>query len=91
MSNEKSISLDHGSGGLASQNLIGDLFLKYLTSPQLRDLEDCAVLGEHEGRIAFTTDSYVVDRSFFRAATSAPWPCTAPSTTCACAAPGRLP
>ena len=45
MSNEKSISLDHGSGGLASQNLIGDLFLKYLTSPQLRDLEDCAVLG----------------------------------------------
>ena len=65
MSNEKSISLDHGSGGLASQNLIGDLFLKYLTSPQLRDLEDCAVLGEHEGRIAFTTDSYVVDPLFF--------------------------
>ena len=65
MTNEKSISLDHGSGGLASQNLIGDLFLKYLTSPLLRDLEDCAVLGEHDGRIAFTTDSYVVDPLFF--------------------------
>ena len=59
------ISLDHGSGGLASQNLISDLFLKYLTSPALRDLEDCAVLGEHAGRIAMSTDSYVVDPLFF--------------------------
>jgi Hydrogenase maturation factor len=59
------ISLDHGSGGLASQNLISGLFLKYLTSPQLRDLEDCAVLGEYAGRIAFSTDSYVVDPLFF--------------------------
>jgi hydrogenase expression/formation protein HypE len=59
------ISLDHGSGGLASQNLIGGLFLKYLTSPQLRDLEDCAVLGEFAGRIALSTDSYVVDPLFF--------------------------
>ena len=91
MSNEKSISLDHGSGGLASQNLIGDLFLKYLTSPLLRDLEDCAVLGEHDGRIAFTTDSYVVDPLFFPGGDIGAWPCTAPSTTCACAAPGRLP
>jgi len=59
------ISLDHGSGGLASQNLISGLFLKYLTCPQLRDLEDCAMLGEYAGRIAFSTDSYVVDPLFF--------------------------
>ncbi len=59
------ISLDHGSGGLASQNLISELFLKYLTCPQLRDLEDCAVLGEYAGRIALSTDSYVVDPLFF--------------------------
>jgi len=59
------VSLDHGSGGLASQNLISGLFLKYLTCPQLRDLEDCAVLGEYAGRIAFSTDSYVVDPLFF--------------------------
>jgi len=62
---ESFINLDHGSGGLASQHLIGNLFLKYLTSPQLRDLEDCAVLGEHTGRIALSTDSYVVDPLFF--------------------------
>lgn len=59
------ISLDHGSGGLASQNLISGLFLKYLTCPQLRDLEDCALLGEYAGRIAISTDSYVVDPLFF--------------------------
>lgn len=59
------ISLDHGSGGLASQNLISGLFLRYLRSPQLHDLEDCAMLGEYAGRIAFSTDSYVVDPLFF--------------------------
>jgi hydrogenase expression/formation protein HypE len=65
MKTDAIISLDHGSGGLASQNLIGNLFLKYLTSPQLRDLEDCAMLGEFAGRIALSTDSYVVDPLFF--------------------------
>jgi len=62
---EKTILLDHGSGGLASQQLIGELFLKYLDSPVLRNLEDSAVLENRSGRLAFTTDSYVVDPIFF--------------------------
>ena len=65
MRTNTTVSLDHGSGGLASQNLISNLFLKYLTSPALHELEDCAVLDEHHGRIAMTTDSYVVDPLFF--------------------------
>jgi len=65
MQKHPTISLDHGSGGLASQNLISDLFLRYLTSPALHELEDCAVLDEYEGRIAMTTDSYVVTPIFF--------------------------
>lgn len=65
MKTDSMISLDHGSGGLASQNLISGLFLKYLTSPLLRNLEDCAILGEYAGRIAISTDSYVVDPLFF--------------------------
>ncbi|WP_448873660.1 hydrogenase expression/formation protein HypE [Desulfobulbus propionicus] len=65
MTTDSIISLDHGSGGLASQNLISGLFLRYLRSPQLHDLEDCAMLGEHAGRIAFSTDSFVVDPLFF--------------------------
>ncbi len=62
---KKTILLDHGSGGLASQDLIGSLFLKYLDNPILHDLEDSAILQNEHGRIAFTTDSYVVDPIFF--------------------------
>ena len=62
---EKTILLDHGSGGLASQQLISDLFLKHLDNPVLRSLEDSAILENQPGRLAFTTDSYVVDPIFF--------------------------
>jgi hydrogenase expression/formation protein HypE len=62
---EKTILLDHGSGGLASQELISELFLKHLDSPILRNLEDSAILENRPGRLAFTTDSYVVDPIFF--------------------------
>lgn len=62
---DKTILLDHGSGGLASQQLISDLFLKHLDNPTLRDLEDSAILKNQSGNIAFTTDSYVVDPIFF--------------------------
>ena len=62
---DKTILLDHGSGGLASQELISTLFLKYLTSPVLKGLEDSAVLDNQAGRLVFTTDSYVVDPLFF--------------------------
>jgi hydrogenase expression/formation protein HypE len=62
---EKTILLDHGSGGLASQELISSLFLKHLDNPILRGLEDSAVLENQPERLAFTTDSYVVDPLFF--------------------------
>ena len=61
----KTILLDHGSGGRASQELIGELFLRYLDSPILHRLEDSAVLEPQTGRLAFSTDSYVVDPIFF--------------------------
>ncbi len=59
------VTLDHGSGGLASQELISNLFLKYLDNPALHQLEDCAILEERKGKIAMSTDSYVVDPIFF--------------------------
>lgn len=61
----KTILLDHGSGGLASQQLISDIFLKHLDNPTLSSLEDSAVLENKPGKLAFTTDSYVVDPIFF--------------------------
>ncbi len=62
---EKTILLDHGSGGLASQELITSLFLKHLDNPVLHSLEDSAIVDNQPGRLAFTTDSYVVDPIFF--------------------------
>ncbi len=62
---KKQILLDHGSGGLASQELIESLFLKYLKDPLLKELQDAAVLPVGSGMLAFSTDSYVVDPLFF--------------------------
>jgi hydrogenase expression/formation protein HypE len=62
---EPTILLDHGSGGLASQELISEVFVKHLGNPVLNDMEDSAVLAAQSGRLAFTTDSYVVDPLFF--------------------------
>lgn len=61
----KTITLDHGSGGLLSQQLISNLFLSHLTDKRLMELEDSAVLDLRQDKLAFTTDSYVVDPIFF--------------------------
>ena len=59
------ITLDHGSGGLAAQELIAGLFLPRLKGQEPERLEDCALLPGVSGKIAFSTDSYVVDPLFF--------------------------
>lgn len=58
------VLLDYGSGGKASQRFIGELFLKNFDNPELRRLNDGAVLGVG-ARIAVSTDSFVVDPVFF--------------------------
>lgn len=65
MNSEACVLLDHGSGGIASQELISKLFLKHLDNPILGSLEDSAVLENQPGKLAFSTDSYVVDPLFF--------------------------
>ncbi len=62
---KKKVLLDHGSGGIASSELISTLFLKHLDNSILASLEDSAVMENHSGRLAFSTDSYVVDPLFF--------------------------
>ncbi len=62
---EPHITLDHGSGGLASRELVSSLFLRYLDDPLLHQLEDAAVLPVQSGRLAFSTDSFVVDPIVF--------------------------
>ena len=62
---EERITLSHGSGGKATQTLIEAVFLEAFANPLLAPLEDGAVLTALGGRLAFTTDSYVVSPLFF--------------------------
>lgn len=64
MSNER-ILLDHGAGGRASRTLVETIILPRFRNPVLGRLEDSAVLDVAGSRLAFTTDSFVVDPIFF--------------------------
>lgn len=59
------ILLGHGSGGALTNELIRDVFQGAFGNPILDELLDAAVLEVGGGRIAFTTDSFVVDPIFF--------------------------
>ena len=60
----KTLLLDCGSGGRASQRLISELFLEQFDNPILRTLDDAAKL-ELSGPIAMSTDGYTVTPLFF--------------------------
>ncbi|MCZ7835010.1 hydrogenase expression/formation protein HypE [Atlantibacter hermannii] len=66
----KSITLAHGNGGQAMQQLINQLFMQAFANPLLSIQEDqaripLAELTAHGDRLAFSTDSYVIDPLFF--------------------------
>lgn len=60
------VLLGHGSGGRLTARLVDELILPTLTNPLLAPLDDAARLGPVDGRLAFTTDSYVITPIFFR-------------------------
>jgi hydrogenase expression/formation protein HypE len=59
------IKLGHGSGGILTRRLIEWTLLKHFRSPILRALPDSAWLELDGVRLAFTTDSFVVDPIVF--------------------------
>ncbi|MBE0501722.1 MAG: hydrogenase expression/formation protein HypE [Desulfuromonadales bacterium] len=59
------ILLGHGSGGTLSHQLLDTLIIPILSAVALPDQNDAAVLPAESGRLAFTTDSFVVDPIFF--------------------------
>lgn len=63
---DKIITLDYGSGGKLSNELIHSLFLKYFNNPFLNQLHDGAILPLVDKRIAFSTDSYTISPIFFK-------------------------
>lgn len=59
------IVIGHGGGGKLSSELVEHLFLPAFASTALNDLRDSTVLPRPAGRIAVTTDSFVVRPLFF--------------------------
>lgn len=59
------IQLDQGSGGRAMHELVADLFVHTLQNEFLNEMNDSALVTVPGGRIAMTTDSYVVDPIIF--------------------------
>ncbi len=58
------ILLAHGSGGKLAHELVEKNFVKAFANPLLTKLDDSAVMN-FDGRLAFTTDGYVVSPIFF--------------------------
>ena len=68
--NVAKVTLAHGGGGKAMRDLVDDVFISAFKNDFLAPLEDQArfdlkSLAKHGDRLAFTTDSYVVDPLFF--------------------------
>ncbi|MBA3667717.1 MAG: hydrogenase expression/formation protein HypE [Sphingomonas sp.] len=66
----KTITLAHGGGGKAMRDLIDDVFIAAFDNPAMGEMEDQARLDVSDrmaggGRLAFTTDSFVVDPLVF--------------------------
>jgi len=61
----KTVLLAHGSGGKLSQELVRKLFVGELANETLCRMDDSACFDLGGGKLAFTTDSYVVSPIFF--------------------------
>ena len=61
------VTLSHGSGGKATHNLIEGLFAPAFSNPLLETMDDAATfaLNGNPSRLAFTTDTFVVNPLFF--------------------------
>jgi hydrogenase expression/formation protein HypE len=66
LQNYPNILLAHGGGGKLMHQLLEQIILPAFRNPKLETRHDGAVLPVASGRLAFTTDSYVVQPLFFR-------------------------
>lgn len=59
------VLLAHGDGGLLTERLVRDVFLKHFRNPWLEERGDAARVPASAGPLAITTDSFVVSPMFF--------------------------
>lgn len=60
------ITLACGSGGKLTHQLISDIFYKHFKNDMLLEGGDAAAFAVEAGKMAFTTDSYVISPIFFK-------------------------
>ena len=61
----KTVTLAHGAGGKQTAELIGQVFKAHFANPYFT-ADDAATLPQPDGRIAMTTDGFIVSPRFFR-------------------------
>jgi len=61
----ENVLLAHGGGGKLTHQLIEKIFVSQFGNDLLNELNDSAVFEFHKNKLAFTTDSYVVQPIFF--------------------------
>ena len=62
---DERILLDHGSGGKLSNELINRILVPAFDNAILKAQDDGAVISVNQGRLAFSTDTFVVDPIIF--------------------------
>lgn len=65
MEHDQRINLTHGSGGKSTRRLIESIILPAFRNPSLEVLSDAAMVEQPEGKLALTTDSFVVHPIIF--------------------------
>ena len=65
MNPDELIRLAHGSGGLLTQQLFQNIFLKHFRNPEIAKMDDGALLETPCGNLIVSTDSFVIDPIFF--------------------------
>ncbi len=61
---EKTVTLAHGAGGRQTAELIDQVFKEHFANPDLTS-DDAAVLSVEAGKLAFTTDGFIVSPAEF--------------------------
>lgn len=59
------ITLNHGNGGKGTSELLHNIFYKYFKNEVLLKQGDSSIIDSINGKLAVTTDSYVIDPIFF--------------------------